>query len=424
MKKFMTIWIGELISNIGSGMTAFALSVYVYQITKSAGMVSLVTVLAYMPTVLLSPIGGILADRYDRRLMMILGDLLSGLGLLYILIQIQMGNTSVTPIIIGVTINSVFVALLEPSFKATITDLLTEEEYAKASGLVQMAGNARYLISPAIAGLLLGFFNISLILIIDICTLFVTAFAVATVRKTMKKTIERKTTTTMFQEFKEGFRVLFANKGVSRLVGIMTLLCFCIGFVQTLCIPMTLAFCTAKEVGILESLSAVGMLAGSVLIAVIGMKKKHAVIFFVTSLLCGFFMGLVGVSTNPVWITVTLFLFFTMIPFMNTSVDVLIRTSVDNSVQGRVWGLIGLLTQSGTVLAYMCCGILADKVFEPMFTEGGLLADSVGKLIGTGEGRGIGFSLILAGLLMMLMTLCLGRHKAIRQMKVKAEAES
>ena len=86
MKKFITLWIGELISSIGSGMTAFAVSVYIYQLTGSATWVSVAALLAFMPTILLSPIGGILADRYDRRLMMILGDSLSVLGLAFIFI--------------------------------------------------------------------------------------------------------------------------------------------------------------------------------------------------------------------------------------------------------------------------------------------------------------------------------------------------
>lgn len=103
MKKFMMIWFGELLSSIGSGMTAFALSVYVYELTGSVSYVSLVTLLAYMPTILLSPLGGVLADRYDRRLLMIIGDLFSGLGLLYILWQIQIGNTGMQPILAGVT---------------------------------------------------------------------------------------------------------------------------------------------------------------------------------------------------------------------------------------------------------------------------------------------------------------------------------
>lgn len=156
MKKFMLIWLGEFISGIGSGMTAFALSVYIYQSTGSVSLVSVIAVASFLPTILLSPLGGVLADRYDRRLLMIVGDLFSGLGLLYVLWHIHMGTDSMLPIIAGVTFNAVFVALLEPSFKATVTDLLTEEQYARASGMAQIAGNARYLISPALAGVLLA----------------------------------------------------------------------------------------------------------------------------------------------------------------------------------------------------------------------------------------------------------------------------
>ena len=85
MKNFYKLWLGELISNIGSGMTAFALSVYIYEKTGSVSYVSLITLLSFMPSIILSPIGGLLADRYDRRLLMIIGDLFSGLGLIYIL---------------------------------------------------------------------------------------------------------------------------------------------------------------------------------------------------------------------------------------------------------------------------------------------------------------------------------------------------
>ena len=193
MKKFMMIWIGELISSIGSGMTAFALSIYVYEMTGSVSYVSLVTLLAYLPTILLSPLGGVLADRYDRRILMIIGDLFSGLGLLYILWQIQIGAGSMLPILIGVTFNAVFVALLEPSYRATITDLLTQEEYDRASGMVQMAGNARYLLSTALAGILLAVADIRLILVLDISTFFITITMVALVRKTIQKPVKRET---------------------------------------------------------------------------------------------------------------------------------------------------------------------------------------------------------------------------------------
>ena len=419
MKKFRTIWLGELASSIGSGMTAFALSIYVYRLTGSVSAVSLVTLLAYLPTILLSPLGGVLADRYDRRLLMILGDLCSGLGLLYLLFAIQNGNDSLVPVLIGVTINAIFVALLEPSYKATVTDLLTEEEYAKASGMVQMAGNAKYLISPALAGILLGLADIRLILLIDIGTFFLTVAAVASVRKTLRKQAEKVHTMGIAGELKEGFSLIARNGGVMALVVIMALLCFFIGFIQTLTAPMILAVSDAKTVGLMESLCAVGMLIGSVLIGIFGVKKRHADILFAAAVAGGIFMSLTGVSRNLIFVGGALFLFFFSIPFLNTCADVLLRVSIPDELQGRVWGLVSLLTQAGTVFAYAVCGVLADRVFEPMLAKSGSLAGSVGRLIGTGEGRGIGFLLILSGLGMVLAALTAGRNRKLRAIKIK-----
>lgn len=418
MKKFMIIWAGEFISNIGSGMTAFALAVYVYQLTGSVTWVSVVTMLAYLPTILLNPIGGILADRFDRRLMMICGDLFSAFGLLYILISIQTGYSGIAPILIGVIISSVFVSLLDPSYKATVTDLLTEEEYAKASGLVQMAGNAKYLISPALAGLILAFSDIRVILMIDICTLFVTVLVVACVRRTIKKAKPRQDKFNFVQEFKEGIQIIVQNKGVVALVLLMAFMCFFIGFIQTLMVPMVLPISNARTVGIMESISAIGMLVGSVVIGILGIKKHHSKILLASLILCGGFMALTGVSTYMAFILAACILFFATLPFVNTCADVLIRVSIPNEVQGRIWGLISLLTQIGYVIAYAVCGILADNVFEPMMQENGRFADSIGKVIGTGEGRGIGLMLIIAGVFMVAVALVLGNRKSIRAIEV------
>lgn len=400
MKKFLVIWAGELISCIGSGMTAFALSMYVYQMTGSVSYVSLVTLLAYMPTILLSPIGGVLADRYDRRLLMIIGDAFSGLGIAYILWQIQSGDFKIVPILAGVTFNAVFVALLEPSYKATVTDLLTEEEFDKASGMVQMAGNAKYLISPALAGVLLGIVDIRLILVLDIATVIVTVLTTSIVRKTIAKPV-KKATKKISKEMQEGLHVITKNHTIRSLVAIMAFVCFFIGFVQTLSGPMLLAVTDTRTVGIMESVCAVGMLLGSLWIGIVGIKGKYTQVLCIAGIVNGLFMGMAGISTNLILTGGSIFLFFLSLPFLNTCADVLVRMKVPNELQGRVWGMISLLTQSGTVLSYVLCGVLADYVFEPMFTEGGVLTSNIGKLIGTGVGRGVGFLLILSGIGMM-----------------------
>ena len=416
MKKFLMIWSGELISSIGSGMTAFALSVYVYQTTGSATYVSLITLLAYLPTVLLSPLGGVLADRYDRRLLMIIGDLFSGLGLAYVLWNIQAGSDSMLPICIGVTFNAVFVALLEPSFRATITELLTEEEYARASGMVQIAGNAKFLISPALAGILLAVADIRLILLIDIGTFLITVTTVAIVRKSVGKAVKTERQS-IGREMRLGFAEINKSKGIRILIILMSFVCFFVGILQTLTSPMVLAVSNAETVGIMESLCAVGMLLGSVFIGILGIKKNFSTVLCVAGILNGIFIALTGVNKSIFVTGAGIFLFFLALPFMNTSADVLIRKNIPNELQGRVWGIISLLSQTGTVLAYALSGVLADFVFEPLLSDNGVLSDSIGALIGTGTGRGIGFMLILSGICIIPAAFAIGRSRSIRSLQ-------
>lgn len=418
MKNFYKLWLGELISSIGSGMTAFALSVYVYKKTGSVSYVSLITLLSFMPSIVLSPIGGLLADRYDRRLLMIIGDLFSGLGLVYILWSIQAGEKSIVPIFVGITFSSIFTSLLEPSYRATLTDILEEENYAKASGLIQVAGSAKYLISPVIAGMILSVADIRVILLLDILTFITTCLMIFLVRKSMNSETQNYKKDS-FKGLLEGLFIIKVNRGVYSLVIIMFFVCFFMGFIQILIRPMILALSSVKTAGMMESLCAVGLLIGSLWIGIAGIKKNYSKILAVACFFCGIFMSMTGVNENLAIIGISTFLFFSTLPFMNSCADVLVRVSIPNELQGRVWGLISLITQMGTVVAYIISGVMADYVFEPMFNKNGILVENIGIIIGTGKGRGIGFMLILSGIGMLIMAIVIWKNREIREVSEK-----
>lgn len=418
MKNFLYIWIGEFISSIGTGMTSFALSVYVFEKYGIASAVSLVTLLAYVPSILLSPIAGLLADRFNRRLMMVVGDACSALGLVFILLNLQFGNLQLWMICVGVTISSIFSSLLNPAYKATITDLLTEEEYAKASGMVQIASSAQYLISPFIAGILLSFTDIRLILLIDICTIFVTVSTILMVNRHIKEKPRKAGEFHPFKEMKEGFASVAGHPGIRTLVFLMSFACFTIGLLQTMMSPMVLSFTNSKNLGYLESISAIGMLVGSVVIGVMAIKRHFCRMLFVGLALNGLAMIGIGMTCNFWVILSTLLLFFITLPFVNVSADTMARMNIPNEVQGRAWGVISILSQIGCVLSYGLSGVMADYVFCPLLEENGALANSVGKIFGTGKGRGIGLMVSICGVLILIVLVLMLRSKSLREMDV------
>ncbi len=414
--KFLFLWSGELISAIGSGLTSFGLGVYVYQLTGKASATALITLLAFLPSILLGPFAGVLADRYDRRLMMILGDSLSALGLFFILFCMLGGEIRIWQICIGVVISSVFSSLLDPAYKATVTDLLTEDQYSRASGLVQAAGSAKYLISPIIAGLLLSVSDIKLLLIIDICTFFVTVTATVIVRKGLPS-VKLEHSNSFRRDFSEGWQAVVQKRGVLLLVILTSILTFFVGFIQLLSTPMVLAFSNVSTLGTAETISAVGMLVSSVVIGMLPIKRGYPGILSGTLFLTGIFMIGFGFREDIVLICIEGFLFFATLPFANTCIDVLLRKNIENSLQGRAWAMIGMISQLGYVLAYSVSGVLADNIFIPMLLKGGRLEGTIGRLIGTGSGRGIGFLIILAGILVSITAVILYQIKSIRELE-------
>ena len=425
--RFLIIWLGEFISSIGSGLTAFALGVYVFQTTGSAAAVSLTALFAFLPTIMLNPVGGVVADRFDRRLMMICGDLFSAFGLVYMLICFRLGVLGTLQIYIGVTVSAVFVSLLEPAYKATVTDLLSQEDFSKASGMMQLAASSKYLLSPVLGGLLLTITDVGTILILDISTLIITVMIVAIIRKRLPPKTEHKEKLRLIKDMKEGWKTVTGDRGVLAIVVLISVATFYIGLLQTLISPMILSFSNSKVLGMVETISAVGMLLSSIIIGILPLKRYVSTMATGFSL-AGIFILFLGATTNLVVITLAGFLFFCTLPYINTSADVMVRCRIPDELQGRAWGLISILSQVGYVLAYACGGMLADNIFNPMFLEGGLLSDSFGRWIGVGPGRGIGFMLMISGAFVVILGFFIRRVKVIKSMepevKTQYDAES
>lgn len=417
MKKFSALVAGQLISSIGSGLTDFGLAIYVLALTGSVTATAMVSICAFLPSILLAPVGGVLADRYDRRLMMMLGEFFSGLGLIICLLSVMSANPSLALICVGVGVSSLFTALMEPAFKATITDLLSEEDFAKAGGMVQIAYNAKLLLSPAIAGLLLQITTVSTLIIIDMLTFFTTALTIAVVKKGMVTKRREDTGLYFRQEMKAGIAAIRGKSGIMAMIVIMTIVVFCLGFVQILSKPLILAFAGETELGMLTTVSALGMLAGSIVISCLKKKKSYVQMLSLGLFGCGVFFALMGVEENLYLIATFGFMMFAFMPAVQIGAEVLIRKNLANAVQGRAFGLISLLTQLGYIFAYIFSGVLADNIFEPFMRSDSLLAKTIGKVIGVGAGRGIALLIFIAGLALATVGIVVFRLKSVKKLE-------
>lgn len=417
MKKFALLVAGQLISSIGSGLTDFGLAIYVLTLTGSVAATAIVSICAFLPAIVLAPVGGVLADRYDRRLMMILGELFSGLGLVICLVTVTSPNPSLPVICIGVGVSSIFTALTEPAFKATVTDLLSEEDFARAGGMVQIANSAKLLISPVIAGFLLQVTTVSTLIIIDMLTFFTTVLIIAAVKKGMVTKPRDHVDLSFRREMMEGIEAIRGKSGIVAMIVIMTIAVFCLGFVQILSKPLILAFAGKTELGILTTVIALGMMAGSIIISCLKKTKSYVRMLSLGLFGCGIFFSLIGINENLFLIAIFGFMMFVFMPAVQIGAEVLIRKNLANEVQGRAFGLISFITQMGYIFAYILSGVLSDYVFEPFMRGNSFLAMKIGAVIGSGAGRGNALLIVIAGIIMAIVGIVVSRLKSVKTLE-------
>ena len=406
MKHVGLLVLGSFINSLGTGLTAFGLAVVILRAYGTASSVAAVQMSAFAPIVLLAPLAGVLADRYDRRLMMMIGDAGSILGLGVILMTLSSPRPSLGWICAGAVISSCLAALTEPALRASVTDLVTEEDYVRSSGLLQLASAAKYLLAPAVAGFLMPLVGPRGLLLLDASTCLVTVACTLTVRRALAAEEPQHATPRQYEDHNvmAGWLAIASHPALRTLVVLMTLATLAIGVVQVLLKPILLPTVSTTEMGVVETVAATGMLVGAALVT--AWKSAQPTTLLASGLAgTGAAMALLPVGPGAWWVAACGFLIFACLPLSQAGAEVLVRTRVDNAQQARTWGTISLVTQMGYLAAYLCSGVLVDRVLQPLVEPGQSLSTSLGAVVGTGPGRGAALLVGLMGMVLALVAL-------------------
>lgn len=411
MRSLTILLIGVLINSVGTGMTAFGLGVFAYQLQGTATAVALVQLCAFAPIILLAPLAGALADRFDRRLMMAIGDGGSVLGLGAVLAALSSPSPRLEVILAGVTASSCLAALTEPALRASITDLVPAEDHVRSAGLLQAATAARYLVSPFLAGALLPLVGLRALVVMDAATCLVTVTCSVVVMRALRAATAAAAAAGSTGaragapaepegaagHLLGGWRAVLHHPGLRTIVSLMTVMTLAIGTVQVLLKPILLPHVDAAAMGRVETLAATGILAGAALVTLLSRARPTTLLSAGTAA-TGAAMVLLSLRSWTWWVALSGFAVFAALSLCQAGAETLVRRSVAADHQARVWGVISLVTQLGYLAAYLSVGALSDAVLEPLLKPTGALAPSIGALLGTGQGRGAALMVALAGL--------------------------
>jgi DHA3 family macrolide efflux protein-like MFS transporter len=404
MKAFIVIWIGQIVSLLGSAMTGFAVTIWVFEGTEKATALALTGFFFVTPMLILSPIAGAMVDRYDRRWMMILSDLASGVTTIAVLLLYVSGQLEVWHLFVTNAVSGAFQTFQWPAYSAAITLMLPKEQYARASAMLELAGSGSQIFAPMLAGALLAPLGLVGILIIDIVTFVV---AIGTLLIIHIPELERRTegpgaSSNLLQESVYGFDYIIRRPS---LLGLQ--LVFLVGnFSFTLALSVFSALILARTandqlvLGSVLSAGAIGSVAGGLTMTAWGGPKRrvHGVLvgWMVHGVLGAVLLGL-GRGL-PVWI-VGAFAGHLVGPMVNGCNQAIWQAKVAPGVQGKVFSIRRLIAWFVTPISALLAGPLSDLQLEPAMAPGGRLADLFGWLVGTGPGAGMALLFVGAGIM-------------------------
>jgi MFS transporter, DHA3 family, macrolide efflux protein len=403
MKAFGVVWVGQAVSLLGTSMTNFGLTIWAFQTTGLATALALVGFFYITPLLIISPLAGAIVDRSNRKLMMMVSDLASGLVTIVLFFLYATGNLQIWHLYIGSAVSGTFQTFQWPAYSAAITVIVPKKHYARAHALNELAGNSSGIFAPLLAGALLAIIGLQGIFIIDIITF---SFAILTLLlvhipqpETTSEGVEGKGS--LWKESVYGFQYIFKRPSLLGLQMIFLFSNFFFSLGNTLYAPMILSRTdhNALLFGSVQTSGAIGGLVGGLLIGIWGGPKRrvNGVLtgWMATSIFGLMLMGL-GQAV-PIWIAAS-FLGAFFAPLVNSSNQAIWQSKVAPDVQGRVFAIRRLLAWGVTPIATLLAGPLADFAFEPAMQPGGFLAGTFDRVVGAGPGSGMSLILVIAGL--------------------------
>ncbi len=415
---FGAIWVGQLVSLFGTQLTGFGVSVWVFQQTHSATRYAMIALVATLPTLLLGPLAGAVADRKSRRLVMLAGDMGSALGTLALLVLFATGTIELWHLYLLVGATSVCSVFQAPAFQAAITTLVPKRQYGRVGGLLSLAPALVNLAAPPLAGFLLVRVGIERVLLLDLASFSAALLAIAMVRVPKVEFLsEGDSSATLWERVALGWRFIRERPGLRSLLGFQALVHVLVTLFGVLLVPMILGFASPAVAGTVFSAGGAGMLAGSLLMTVSGGPKRRIRAALGAGLVFGVGFLLLGARPSALWTGLGLFAALFAFPVIRASGQVVWRLKVPEAAQGRVFAVRTTLLDASRPLVLLAAGPLADRVFEPLMRQGGSLGDLLGPYLGSGPGRGIALIFILAGLAHLAASVAFYRFQALRDVE-------
>jgi MFS family permease len=379
-RSFTIILISDFINVIGNGIQSFALALYVLTLTGSATKFASVCAVAIIPRIVIGPFAGVLVDWYDRKKMIVLLDLINGgIVLIFVVIFKQYGCLNLIQIYIltlGLAITSIF---YNPAIGTVIPSVLSKEDLLEGNSLKAFIQNSGRLIAPTLAGMILSFTSLYIIMVVNVVSFFI---ASALEMLLVLPNIKRNKSELSIKSFKEdlinGFRFMKNNENIMCVSYLALILNFAfsgMAYIGYIYICKKVLYVSDFQYGLFETVSTFSMVVSPLIIKLIGDKLKLGKLIFMSMFSIAWIVGIISFTITGLFLNLfngnlVPYVIFMSLVFMmgvialivNIGIDTMFEKEVPLEMLGRVGTLIGTIATLATPLGQMLFGILFDKL--------------------------------------------------------------
>ncbi|MER7702514.1 amino acid adenylation domain-containing protein [Kitasatospora sp. NPDC097605] len=411
LRDFYLMATGQTVSLIGSALTSFALGVWAYQRSGRVVDYALISMLAMLPAIVAGPLGGAVADRVDRRRVMLGCDAVSAAAAVSLVAALWSGGLTLWQVGPIVGVMSLVTAFRRPAYLAAVAQLVPKPYLVQANGLANLGAGLGTLIAPLAGGALIGLVGLPWVVAVDVASFLVGLAALLWVR--LPDRLFRRREESFARTVVGGWRFLARRRPLVVMIVFFMVENYLGTLAVTLTVPNLLSFSGTTAVGVVTAVGGAGAVAGSVVVALWGGTARRAtgMVGFVSGV--GLGVVLVGLRPSVTLAAVGALVWWASMSILNAHWLAIIQLKVGPDLQGRVLATNQMLAVAMTPLAFLTTAPLAGS-FGGLLDPGGPLAGTVGRVLGTGPGRGTGLLLVTCGVLLIVWAVLGLRHRPLR----------
>ncbi len=412
LKTFILLWSTQSFSQLGSAMTNFALTLWLYEKTGSALQTALLSICSYAPYVLTSIFAGALSDRWDKKKTMLVCDTLAACCTVMVLILLKEDLLMPWHMYLLNAVNGLMNTVQQPASDVAMTLITPKKYYQKVSGLRSFSQSIITILHPVFATALFTLAGMDAVICVDLVT-FVTAFMtlcfLITIPKiTADEALKKEKISEMVTA---GLHYLKEN----RLILLLILFLAGVNLVASAFDAVLPAFVLPRAnggeavLGIVTSCAGVATLFGSLIATMVPAPKNRVKVIYVTMLISlGTENYLLAFSRQPFVWCLGQIIGWVLVPLMSTNLDVVLRSSIPVAMQGRVYACRNTLQFFTIPIGTFLGGLMVDKVCEPIMAK--VSGDSLAAALwGTGKGAGAAMMMFILGVAGTAICLVFGR---------------